>query len=161
MSNNFYAFQYTPAETEWNDFDGNTAIIEKEMNKREPFTSVFYNSHDESSIGQNVNTIKEVQDDINSKKAAILQNYVDISNNIGTYMDTAYYLSSNDNVYHYTDIMDPNVIITQKNPADIKMKVNSDINEIKLYQNSVYITSAIACATLIIAAIMIIPSKSK
>jgi hypothetical protein len=35
--------------------------------------------------------------------------------------------------------------------------LEKDINMLKLYQNSIYVSSAIACAKLLIAAVIIIP----
>jgi hypothetical protein len=85
----------------------------------------------------------------------IRQTYIDISNNISSYTDTATILNANNDIYHYSDKQDPNTIIGYNAPKDIKSAINNDINELKLYQNSIYITGLIACATLLISAIFI------
>jgi hypothetical protein len=159
ISTHFDKFKYIPAETGWIDIAGNSNIIREEMSKREPFTSVFYTSNDVPSINDNINTINRIQEDINRNKENTLQNYTDISQNVGTYINDLQYLITHNSKYYYDDHLDPTSILSQKTPADIKVAVNEDINTIKLHQNSIYITSAIACATLLIAAIMIAPSK--
>jgi hypothetical protein len=50
-------------------------------------------------------------------------------------------------------------IIKKENEDTVSTVLQKDLNQLTLYQNSVYITSAIACATLAIALIIIIPSR--
>lgn len=157
---NFIGFSYIPADTNWNDFETDSNIIKNEMNKREPFTSVFYTSNDEASVSNNINTINLIQTEIDRNKKNVLINYSDISETIDNYTDGVKYLSIHNNKYHYNDQLDPNTILSRESKSDIKTKVNTDINDIKLYQNSIYITSAIACATLLITAIIIAPAKT-
>ena len=82
-------------------------------------------------------------------------NYVDISSNIGAYNAMTFDLSNNNNKYHYTDTQDPNIIRGYNSPKDLSYVINNDVNELKLYQNSIYITGVIACTTLLITAILI------
>lgn len=49
-------------------------------------------------------------------------------------------------------------IIKKENEDTVSTVLQKDLNQLTLYQNSVYITSAIACATLAIA-LIIIPSR--
>ena len=82
--------------------------------------------------------------------------YKDISNNLLQYKQNQVELSSNNKKYHYDDTPD-HISLLNKQPKgkDIYMVVNSDINELKLYQNTIYVTGVIACATLLIAAIFV------
>ena len=82
----------------------------------------------------------------------------DLSNNITGYVSKTDYLQMNNSKYHYNDQQDPNVIMRPEESKDIKTAIQHDINEMKLYQNSIYISSIIAGATILIAAIIIIPS---
>jgi hypothetical protein len=82
-------------------------------------------------------------------------NYMDISNDFGNYERIVSELKNNNNIYHYDDKIDANIIFEKNKSKDIKTAINNDINEIQLYQNSIYITGIIACATLLIASIII------
>lgn len=82
-------------------------------------------------------------------------NYTDISNNFGNYDNNVNYLKVNNDKYHYDDKIDANIIFENNKSKDINSAINNDINEIQLYQNSIYITGIIACATLLIASIII------
>lgn len=106
-------------------------------------------------LRQNIRINNALEKNLYANMNKEYKNYIDISNNIGKYSATANYLSENNNVYHYDDIQDPNTIIGYNEPKDIKTAINKDINEMMLYQNSIYITGVIACTTLLIAAIMI------
>lgn len=110
---------------------------------------------DKSTVEQNINTQNNLAQMIESNQKKQYQNYLDISNNITSYMNTATILSDNNNAYHYNDKQDPNSLINNTEIKDIKSAINNDINELKLYQNSIYITGIIACATLLITAILI------
>lgn len=110
---------------------------------------------DTSTVEQNINTQNNLAQMIQSNEKKQYQNYLDISNNITSYTNTATILSDNNNAYHYNDKQDPNSLINNTEIKDIKSAINNDINELKLYQNSIYITGIIACATLLITAILI------
>lgn len=90
-----------------------------------------------------------------SNYAAFSANYLDISNNFGYYNSTVSDLSNNNAIYHYNDTQDPNTIFQNNKPKDIKAAINNDINEIQLYQNTIYITGIIACTTLLIVSMLI------
>jgi hypothetical protein len=114
-----------------------------------------YEGIDAANVQLAINDQKNLAQTIQNNNTKISQNYIDISNNVGSYNTTAGILSSNNNIYHYTDQQDPNTIIGYNAPKDIKSAINNDINELKLYQNSIYITGVIACATLLLAAILV------
>lgn len=120
------------------------------------FTSFsIYEGLDSENVQQNINKQNNLVQTINTNNSKIRQTYLDISNNISSYTDTATILNANNDIYHYSDKQDPNIIIGYNAPKDIKDAINNDINELKLYQNSIYITGVIACATLLITAIFI------
>jgi pyruvate/oxaloacetate carboxyltransferase len=122
----------------------------------EGFTNFsLYEGIDSTTVQQNINDQKNLAQSIQTNNSNISKNYIDISNNIGAYNTTANYLSANNNIYHYSDQQDPNTIIGYNAPKDIKTAINNDINELKLYQNSICITGVIACATLLLTAILI------
>lgn len=108
-----------------------------------------------SSIDKNYNTINALYTGFNTSQDELLQNYKDLSNNVSAYLSERKFLQKNNDKYHYDDTQDPNVIIRPEESKDIKAAINNDITEMKLYQNSIYITTAIACATLLIGTIMI------
>ena len=114
-----------------------------------------YEGINSTTVQQNINDQKNLAQSIQTNNSNISKNYIDISNNIGAYNTTANYLSANNNIYHYSDQQDPNTIIGYNAPKDIKTAINNDINELKLYQNSIYITGVIACATLLLTAILV------
>jgi hypothetical protein len=122
----------------------------------EGFTNFsLYEGIDGRTVQLNINDQKNLVQTIATNNSNISKNYIDISNNIGAYNTTAGILKANNNVYHYSDQQDPNTIIGYNAPKDIKTAINNDINELKLYQNSIYITGVIACATLLLAAILV------
>lgn len=122
----------------------------------EGFTNFsIYEGIDTATVQRSINEQKNLAQLIQTNNSNINQNYVDISNNIGAYNTTAGILTANNNIYHYSDQQDPNTIIGYNAPKDIKSAINNDINELKLYQNSIYITGIIACATLLLAAILV------
>jgi len=114
-----------------------------------------YEGIDSTTVQQNINDQKNLAQLIQTNNSNISKNYIDISNNIGDYNTTAGILTKNNNIYHYSDQQDPNTIIGYNAPKDIKTAINNDINELKLYQNSIYITGVIACATLLLSAILV------
>jgi hypothetical protein len=117
--------------------------------------SLYKEGFDISTLQQEMNLQNSLVDSIKANKRDMKNIYIDISNNIGSYNITKDQLSTNNNIYHYDDKQDPNKIIGYNAPKDIKTAINNDINELKLYQNSIYITGIIACATLLISAILI------
>ena len=117
--------------------------------------SIYEGIVDSTTVQRNINDQKNLVQSLQKNNLNISNNYIDISNNISAYNSTANILTANNNVYHYSDQQDPNTIIGYNAPKDIKTAINNDINELKLYQNSVYITGVIACATLLLAAILI------
>jgi hypothetical protein len=147
-----------PVQTiHWSDFKGKESILQKDMSRREPFTTTFLKSSDPSSIQNNIQTIQTLETANSQTVSKLMANYADISNNIQSYMTTQQYLHSNNPKYHYDDQLDPNVILKREPPNNINTVLEKDVNAMILYQNSVYISSAIACATLLIAAIIIVP----
>jgi len=54
----------------------------------------------------------------------------------------------------YDPQSDPNVLIRPEESKDIKNVIQQDVNKMKLYQNSIYITATIAGASLLIALIV-------
>lgn len=142
---------------DWTDYMGKESILENEKKKREPFTVTFLNTPDISSIQKNIQTVQSLESTNNENVSTLLKNNVDLSNNIQSYLDTQSYLSSNNSKYHYDDIMDPNTILKKESPDNVNTVLEKDVNILNLYQNSIYISSAIACATLLIAAIIIVP----
>ena len=106
------------------------------------------------NINNNINQINDLKKNMSNNHALIQTNYADISNNLQKYYDTANFLSSNNTTYHYDDTQSSQEIIFQTSPKDIKYVVQDDINQLKLYQNSVYISGVLACATLLIAVIL-------
>jgi len=147
------------SDINWNELtDPN--IIRSEKSKREPFT-IFHDSSDPAFIQTNIGTINSLEQSNNEKELQILKNYIDISNNIQTYLTTQQQLHNNNSKYHYDDVLDPNTIINGKDTTDIRTVLQDDINTLSLYQNAIYISSSIACATLLIAAIIIIPLQKK
>ena len=101
----------------------------------------------------NPQNTQENRDSVNNQFS---NNYVNISNNIAKYSVNRKALQSNNAKYHYDDnISSMSLIDRREKNADIYSVVNTDINELQLYQNSIYITGAIACATLLITAIFI------
>jgi len=87
----------------------------------------------------------------------LLSNYNDLSNNITFYLDLQNDISNNVAKYHYNDEMDITSISRNEPINNINTILEKDNNMLQLYQNSIYVSSAIACATLLIAAIIIIP----
>jgi hypothetical protein len=156
---------------DWKDYEGQPEVIQKETNKRlayradhridvqyakEGFTTTpFYTTPDIDSVGQNITTIQNLQQENGELGHKVISKYGDLSNNIGIILDKRDYLIQNNEKYHYWGKDDPNVILRPEESKDIRMALQNDVNEMKIYQNSIYISTAIACATLLIAAIII------
>ena len=132
-------------------------LLKSERAKREPFTSTFLTSSDPERIQQNINTIQCLDNTTSANRSLMITKYADISNNVMSYMNTTQNLHNNNDRYHYDDQLDPNVIIKREPPNNINTVIETDLNTLTLNQNSIYISSAIACATLLIAAIIIVP----
>jgi hypothetical protein len=113
------------------------------MYKYKPNTFSIY-----EGVHEGLTTIPDAYTDFSNK-------YMDISNNFGKYNSIVLDLSNNNNIYHYNDKIDANILFENNKSKDIKTAINNDINEIQLYQNSIYITGIIACATLLLASIII------
>jgi len=142
---------------DWSDFNGKESILKTERDRREPFTTTFFNSSNPTYIEKNIQTIKTLQSTNNKNIDNLLSNYNDISNNTQSYLNTQKYLHDNNSQYNYDNEMAPDVILKREPPNNINTVLEKDLNTMNLYQNSIYISSAIACATLIIAAIIIVP----
>ena len=108
-----------------------------------------------TSIDNNYQMINALYSGFNTSQTQLIQNYKDISNNVQTYLSKRDYLQDNNAKYHYDDMDDPNVILRPEESKDIKTAIKNDILEMRLYQNSIYITTAIACATLIIGTLIL------
>jgi hypothetical protein len=134
----------------------------------EPFTSTppannyppfqLGNQVSPENLQKNDKLIKTIQSDFSQTHSILLNNMKDLSNNITGYVSKTDYLQMNNSKYHYNDQQDPNVIMRPEESKDIKTAIQHDINEMKLYQNSIYISSIIAGATILIATIIIMPS---
>lgn len=106
---------------------------------------------EQSSIQQKITSVNDLETSIEKTKKDFQQNYKDINNTIGLYTNTTNYLEKNNDIYHYNDNQDPNTLLLMNKPKGIKYVMNEDIKQIKLYQNTIYISGVIACATLLIA----------
>jgi hypothetical protein len=166
---------------DWKDYEGQPEVIQKELIKRHayradlqyategfsattspsvpsvpsvPFQN-FNTIPNINSVGQNITIIQELQEENAVVGQELLTKYVDLSNNVVGLLDKREYLLKNNEKYHYWGKDDPNVILRPEESKDIRMALQNDINDMKLYQNSIYISTAIACATFLIAAIII------
>jgi len=108
-----------------------------------------------SEIEKKIGVGEGLKSDVNIKSDKIIKNNQQISSNIQSYNDTINDLKSKNNIYHYNDTLDSHTIVGYNTPKDIKSAINNDVNELRLYQNSIYITGIIACSTLLISAILI------
>ena len=114
-----------------------------------------YKSFEGFDINTRYNVIPNI-DEIKDINTQFSNNYVDISNNLTKYDSNRKALKSNNGLYHYDDKISSIDLINHKDKnADIYSVVNADINELQLHQNSIYITGIIACATLLITALLI------
>lgn len=131
----------------------NRSIIENFESTSSPTNPNFY--YDNSKIDTNIVSIQEIQSKYTKIQSNLLDNHKDISKSIGNYESNVDVLKNNNNKYHYDDKQDPNVILHPEESKDINYAILRDVNEIKLYQNSVYITTSIAIATLLIGTIIL------
>lgn len=115
----------------------------------------FFLEDNPDTVSQNIDAIQTIhQENINTNKQKINQ-FMDLSQNVGATIDKMGYLYSNNAKYQYWGRDDPNVLIYPEESQDIRTALQKDVTEMRLYQNSIYITTAIACATLLIGAIII------
>jgi len=153
--------------------DNNTKeiFLSEEMKKRLPYTILvsskenfvstnspsinpsFYMTN--SQISNNIDNIKKIQSKYTKTQSQLLDNSIDISNNIDIYLSNIDILQKDNSKYHYNDKQDPNIIIYPEESKDINNAILHDVNEIKLYQNSIYISTSIAIATILIATILL------
>ena len=122
---------------------------------QENYTPMTFNT-DPTAVPQNVATIQQMQKDLNQTSAQLQRNYSLITTGVNKNISNRQYLQKNNSKYHYNDIQDPNVILRPQESKDIKVAIQQDIQQMKLYQNSIYMVSAIAGATLIIATIILV-----
>jgi len=115
----------------------------------------FYTVATAENLDKNLLTIQHLEENNAETNQLMMFQYMDLSENIGTYIDKSNYLVANNDKYHFVGRDDPNVILHPEESKDIQSALQNDVIEMKLYQNSMYITSAIACATLLIGAIII------
>jgi hypothetical protein len=109
---------------------------------------------DISYIPQNIEINKNIQDDLIRTQDDLLKSYTDLSQNMNMYLSQTKLLQDNNDKYHFNDTQDPNVIVRPEDSKDIKTAIMNDVNEIKLYQNSIYVATSIAAATFLIAIII-------
>ena len=122
---------------------------------QENYTPMTFNT-DPTAVPQNVATIQQMQKDLNQTSAQLQQNYSLLTTGVNKNISNRQYLQKNNSKYHYNDIQDPNVILRPQESKDIKVAIQHDIQQMKLYQNSIYMVSAIAGATLLIATIILV-----
>ena len=122
---------------------------------QENYTPMTFNT-DPTAVPQNVATIQQMQKDLNQTSAQLQRNYSLLTTGVNKNISNRQYLQKNNSKYHYNDIQDPNVILRPQESKDIKVAIQHDIQQMKLYQNSIYMVSAIAGATLIIATIILV-----
>ena len=122
---------------------------------QENYTPMTFNT-DPTAVPQNVATIQKMQKDLNQTSAQLQRNYSLLTTGVNTNISNRQYLQKNNSKYHYNDIQDPNVILRPQESKDIKVAIQQDIQQMKLYQNSIYMVSAIAGATLLIATIILV-----
>jgi hypothetical protein len=126
---------------------------------RENYTPMTFNT-DTNAVPQNISTIQKMQSDLNKTSSQLQQNYSVLTTDVNKNQANRQYLHQHNSTYHYDDIQDPNVILRPEESKDIKVAIQQDVQQMKLYQNSIYMVSAIAGATLLIATIILVkPSK--
>jgi len=166
---------------DWKDYEGQPEVIQKEIQKRQSYradlqyalegfstsppppssqprgftTTPFITIPDIDSVEKNITTIQNLQQSNALLGKELINKYGDLSNNVIGLTDKMKYLYDNNKKYHYWGKDDPNVIIRPEESTDIRWALQKDVTEMKLYQNSIYISTVIACATLLIAAITI------
>ena len=115
---------------------------------------------DPNAVQQNIATIQQMQTELNKTNVELQNNYKTLTTDVNKNKIDRLYLQKNNSKYHYNDVQDPNVILRPEESKDIKVAIQKDIQHMKLYQNSIYMVSAIAGATLLVATIILVkPSK--
>ena len=127
---------------------------------RENYTPMTFNT-DSNAVPQNVATIQQMNTDYNKTGAQLQTNYKTLSIDVDKNKSGRKYLRDNNSKYHYSDIQDPNVILRPEESNDIKVAIQRDIQDMKIYQNSIYMVSIIAGATLLIATIILVKPLTK
>jgi hypothetical protein len=127
---------------------------------KENYTPMTFNT-DSDAVPQNVATIQQMNTDYNKTGAQLQTNYKTLSTDVDKNKSSRKYLHDNNSKYHYSDIQDPNVILRPEESNDIKVAIQRDIQDMKLYQNSIYMVSMIAGATLLIATIILVKPSTK
>jgi len=122
---------------------------------QENYTPMTFNT-DTNAVPQNVATIQQMQSDLNKTHIQLQQNYSVLTRDVNINQANRQYLHNHNETYHYDDTQDPNVILRPEESKDIKVAIQQDIQQMKLYQNSIYMTSVIAGATLLIATIILV-----
>ena len=107
------------------------------------------------NVNENINTIRNITNDYITSKNELLKNYTDLSNNIQTHLSDIDFIENKNDRYNYYEMRDPNVILYPETSKDIHTAILDDVNQIKLYQNSIYISTSIAIATILIATIIL------
>jgi hypothetical protein len=145
----------------WADYTSKD-LVSNEMRKREfreNYTPMTFNT-DQNAVEENVATIHQMHTDLNKTSGELQKNYKSLTRVVNRNINARKYLQKNNSKYHYDDTQDPNVILRPEESKDIKVAIQQDIQHMKLYQNSIYMVSAIAGATLLIATIILVkPSK--
>ena len=140
------------------EFPGFHTRLYKTVNQ-ENYTPMTFKT-DPNAVAQNVATIQMMQQDLNTTSSQIQKNYSTLTTDVNKNISGRQYLQKNNSKYHYNDVQDPNVILRPEESKDIKVAIQHDIQQMKLYQNSIYMVSTIAGATLLIATIILVkPSK--
>ena len=107
------------------------------------------------NVNENINTIRNITNDYITSQNELLKNYTDLSNNIQTHLSDIDFIENKNDRYNYYEMRDPNVILYPETSKDIHTAILDDVNQIKLYQNSIYISTSIAIATILIATIIL------
>ena len=136
------------------EFPGFHTRLYKTVNQ-ENYTPMTFKT-DPNAVAQNVATIQMMQQDLNTTSSQIQKNYSTLTTDVNKNISGRQYLQKNNSKYHYNDVQDPNVILRPEESKDIKVAIQQDIQQMKLYQNSIYMVSTIAGATLLIATIILV-----
>jgi Skp family chaperone for outer membrane proteins len=127
---------------------------------RESYTPLPFNPKT-SGIAQNISTIQQMQTDLTTSGAKLQKNYSELKSEEEKYKADVNFLRANNVKYHYDDTQDPNILLRPEESNDIKVAIQRDIQDMKLYQNSIYMVSMIAGATLLIATIILVKPLTK
>jgi hypothetical protein len=163
---------------QWRDYSENDTILFTSSNEKrskrgdtllqEPFDSPsmtpsttypsstypsFYTNTTE--LPQNMGTIQSIQSNISQTQNTLLTQYTGLTKNVKDYSVAKDNLHKNKEKYHYDDKQDPHVIVFPQDSKDIHTAVQNDINELKYYQYSIYMSSILAGATFFVAVLML------